>query len=290
MESQKVSYYNEISLMMFGFGDSHKPNPDTVRLVESVVLKQLRTIIQEAFKYWNGQSLRGEELVFLMRKNKWKMRRFLKYAHHRNFDVYGGDEVKVKKNLVNLITFIKNIDETGELTDLTELDEVKREREIRLNRISLALDEKKYLEFQRARCTSFNTGRTAPKGYNTEKFRTWLDPSKEINFSECAKQVLLYYAYQTVAEIVDYAFLVRMDSKRTSDPLSNLTGAYYTAAMFTGEHRFSGPNPDYTGVYNGQPPISVSEIREVLRRYNMPQAGVLNFGKKLPDTHYIFAL
>nr|CAH7752159.1 unnamed protein product [Callosobruchus chinensis] len=48
MESGKITYYSEISQMMFGFGDSHSPNPDTVRLVESILLQQLRTLVQEA--------------------------------------------------------------------------------------------------------------------------------------------------------------------------------------------------------------------------------------------------
>lgn len=297
MEPQKITYYNEISLMMFGFGDSHKPNPETVRFVESIVLRQLRTIVQEALKHCEGKFLRGEELVFLMRKSKWKMRRFVKYLQNKDrklkFEAALSDEVKpVKKHkneLYELLDFIEKIDETGELTDLTEFDEVKYERQVRADRISLALDEKKYTEFHKARCTSFSS-KEMSRAANYEKLRLWIDPKKELSFTNTAIEVLLYYAYQTVAEITDYALLVRMDSRRTGDPLSNLSGAHYSATMFVAEHKFSGPNPDYSRVYNGQPPISVAEIREVLRRVNMSQVGRLNFGKKLPDTQYLFAL
>ncbi|KAF5299720.1 hypothetical protein FQR65_LT09349 [Abscondita terminalis] len=287
MEPQKITYCTEISLMMFGFGDSHKPNPETVRCVESLVLKQLRTIVQEAMKYWDGKVLRAEELVFLMRKNKWKMRRFVKYLHLKELKTkYESDlsnsEVPIKKTERHrLLDFIDRIDETGELTDLTELDEVKHERQMRADRISVALEESKYLEFQKARCVSFNSKETS-RAANYEKLRLWVDPKKEINMTTMATEVLSYYAYQTVAEIIDFALLVRMDARHTNDPLSSLSGAHYTAAMFIGEHRFSGSNPDYSRVYSGQSPITVAEIREVLRRFNKPQAGKLTFGGNTP--------
>ncbi|KAF2904307.1 hypothetical protein ILUMI_01872 [Ignelater luminosus] len=281
MEPQKITYYNEISLMMFGFGDSHKPNPETVRFVESIVLRQLRTIVHEALKYCETKFLRGEELVFLMRKNKWKMRRFVKYLHNKDrklkFEADTTEEVKPTKRHKNeLLDFIEKIDETGELTDLTEFDEGKYERQVRADRISLALDEKKYMDFYKARCTSFSS-KEMSRAANYEKLRLWVDPKKELNFTNVAIEVLLYYAYETVAQITDYALLVRMDARRNGDPLSNLSGAHYSATMFVAEHKFSGPNPDYSRVYNGQPPISVAEIKEVLRRVNMPQAGKLNF-------------
>ncbi|KAJ8919746.1 hypothetical protein NQ315_006275 [Exocentrus adspersus] len=288
----KVSFYNEICLMMFGFGDSHTPNPDTVRLVENIVLKQLRSIVHEASKYSSGDVLKGEELVFLMRHNKHKMQRFVKYLHNKknkhlllNINTVKANVSQIKSNLLE---FIERIDETGEFTDLSEFDEVKYERQLRADRISQALDEKKYLEFCKARCASFNSKDTTQR--SLEKLKLWIDPSVQMKFNDEALDVLAYYAYQTVAEIIDYALLVRMDSKSSTDPLKHLPGSYYTATMFNGEHRFGGSNPDYTKVHSSQPPISLNEIKEVMRRVYSPQAGKLNFGGKLPETQYLFAL
>ncbi|XP_018561644.1 transcription initiation protein SPT3 homolog [Anoplophora glabripennis] len=295
MEAQKITYYNEISLMMFGFGDSHKPNPDTVRLVESIVLKQLRTIVQEALKYSDGKNLRGEELVFLMRHNKHKMIRFVKYLMNKQnkyllqkmqLNMLEENPVQLPKG--DLMEFIERIDETGEFTDLSTFDEIEHERQVRADRISQALDQKKYLEFSKARCASFNSRDTIHR--SLEKLRAWIDPKKDINFNADALDVLAYYAYQTVAEITDYALLVRMDSKCGTDALKHLSGSYYTATMFNGEHRFGGANPDYSKVHSSQPPISVNEIKEVMRRVHTPQAGRLNFGGNVPETHYLFAL
>lgn len=295
MEPQKITYYNEISLMMFGFGDSHKPNPETVRLVESIVLKQLRTIVQEAMKYSEGKNLRGEELVFLMRHNKHKMIRFVKYLQNKRnkyllqkmqMNILEVDMGQQPKG--DLLQFIERIDETGEFSNLSEFDEVKHERQVRADRISQALDEKKYLEFCKARCVSFNSKDTIHR--SLDKLRAWIDPKKEIEFNADALDVLAYYAYQTVAEIIDYALLVRMDSKCGTDSLKHLPGSYYTATMFNGEHRLGGANPDYSKVHSSQPPISVNEIKEVMRRVYSPQAGRLYFGGSVPETHYLFAL
>lgn len=301
MEHHDISFYNEISLMMFGFGDSHKPNPGTVRFVESIVLKQMRMIVREALKYSENNTLRGEELVFLMRHNKYKMRRFVRYLinkHTKNQLIHHAysseidlelDESKRPKKLKNhLIEFIERIDETGEFTDLCEFDEIKYERQLRADRISQALDEKKYLDFCKARCASFSNKDTVYK--NLEKLKLWIYPNDDIRFIESSLEVLAYYAYQTVAEIIDYALLVRMDTRSNNDPLSHLAGSYYTATMFSGKHRFEESNPDYSRVLSSQPPISIAEIKEVMRRVHTPQAGKLNFGGKVPETHYLFAI
>lgn len=267
-KKSNVNYYEEISSMLFGFGDAPIPNKDTVALVSSIVVQQLRTIIQEALKFSDGRNLKGEELVFLMRHNKHKMRRFVKHLANKELKKeiqkeavqISNIDVIINKPKHPLITFIENIDETGEFTDLSEFDEVKHNRQVRASYVSETLDEEKYLKYQKARCVSFVSGR----GY--EKFRIWLDPRKEVNFTTTALEVLAYYAFETVAQLVDFAFLVRLDNKRGPDPLNNMKA------------------------YCIHQPITVNEIKEVMRRVSSPQVGKLNFGGKLPETHYMLAL
>lgn len=297
MEQQSdVSFYNEISLIMFGFGDSDKPNPDTVQFVENIVLIQMRTIVREALKYSESDVLKGEELVFLMRHNKHKMRRFVRYLNNKHvknqlihnsltFDLVETEKVFEPKH--DLIEFIERIDETGEFTDLSEPDEVKYERDLRADRTSQALNEKKYLDFCKARRVSFANTNTINR---LDKLKLWICPKDDIKFTKVALEVLSYYAYQTIAEIIDYALLVRMDGKSGNDPLTKLPGSYYTATMFNGKHRFFKAKPDYSKVHKIQQPISIVEIKEVMRRIHTPQAGKLNFGGKIPDTHYLFAI
>nr|CAH7752160.1 unnamed protein product [Callosobruchus chinensis] len=168
------------------------------------------------------------------------MRRFVTYLRNKQNKailqqpVGAADKQLVDKPEGQLMEFIEHIDETGEFTDLTEIDEVKLERQLRADRISLALDEKRYLEFCKAR--------------------------------------------------------LRMDTKTGSNPFDHLPGSYYTATMFNGKHQFQEDNPDYSKVHSSQPQITVNEVKEVMRRVHTPQAGKLNFGGPLPETHYLFAL
>lgn len=267
-EKPSTSYHDEITSMLFGFGDAPIPNKDTVALVESIVLQQLRIIIREAQKFSETESLKGEELVFLLRHNKHKMRRFIKHLANKELK----KEIEKERVEINeidmivnkpkhpLVVFIESIDETGEFTDLSEFDEVKYNRQLRANYISESLDEEKYLLYQKARCVSF------VPGSNYEKFRSWLDPVKKIKFTPTALEVLAYYAFETVAQLVDMALLVRLDSKKGPDPLNNMKA------------------------YCIQQPITVAEVTEVMRRVSSPQVGKLNFGAKFPETHSLLAL
>lgn len=269
IKTECVNYREEIASMLFGFGDAPMPNRDTVDLVESIVLQQLRTIIQEALKFsTDGKNLRGEELVFLMRHNKHKMRRFVKHLATKELKKeIEKDSVEIIdiETIINkpkhpLIAFIESIDETGEFTDLSEFDEIKYNRQVRASYISENLDEEKYLKYQKARCVSFVPGK------NYEKFKTWLNLKKDVSFTTSALEVLSYYAFETVAQLVDFAFLVRVDNKRGPDPLNN------------------------TRAYCVHQPITVCEVKEVMRRVTNPQTGKLCFGGKLPETHYLLAL
>ncbi|KAL1517605.1 hypothetical protein ABEB36_001346 [Hypothenemus hampei] len=290
MANKKITH--QICMMMYGFGDSHVPNPETVRLVENIVQKQLRTIVNEALKHWDGKMVKGQELVFLLRHNKHKMQRFVKYIRQQevtrklkstNPSVINIDPDDVPKN--PLIEFIERLDETGEFLDTSEIDETKIDRLLRADRISKDLNEEKYIEFQRARCASFRRCQA-----NFEHIKQWIDPTDEVKFTQEALEVLCYFAYQTVAEIVDYALLVREDAQSGNDPLSHLPGSYYTATMFNAPHGLERKKIDCTRIHTNQPPISPNEIKEVMRRVHTPQAGKLNFGGKVPETHYLFAL
>ncbi|XP_050301965.1 transcription initiation protein SPT3 homolog [Anthonomus grandis grandis] len=305
MTTQKISYYNEISMMMYGFGDSHQPDKDTVNLVESIVLNQLQTIVKEAQKYGDGKIVNAQELVFLLRHNKCKMQRFVRYLNNKEITkvAYGSTtatpnftpkidetpfiEIDPEDRPKNkLIEFIELLDETGEFMDLSEEDEVKMERMVRADRISQELNEEKYIEFAKARCSSFKVkSRTM-----AENMKQWIDPKNETVINADALDVLSYFAHETVAEIVDCALLVREDAKSGTDPVRHLPGSYYSAVMFNGAHRFEEKKPDYTRVHSGQLPISVAEIHEVMRRIYNRQAGKLNFGGKVPETHFLFAL
>lgn len=72
--------------MMHGFGDSSEPLIESAKIVEEVVLQQMRTIIKKACEVSErrGNSKKNtcvsaEDLIFLLRKNKVKLQRLIKY-------------------------------------------------------------------------------------------------------------------------------------------------------------------------------------------------------------------
>lgn len=100
-----------------------------------------------------------------------------------------------------------------------------------------------------------------------------MDPKEEIKLTQDALFVLCYFAFQTVAEIVDYALYVREDRQAGKvylcfvqtlihqnvlifahtitgdDPLKHLPGSYYTATMFNAPHGLDKRRIDCTRVY-----------------------------------------
>ncbi|GLV42639.1 Spt3 [Carabus blaptoides fortunei] len=269
-----ISYCDKISLMMFGFGDSQKPNPETVQLVESVVLKQLREIVHEAAKNANRRSVKTihpEDIIFLLRHDRHKMQRFVKYLDYKYVDVANinsnncDSEVVANKKRKTLRAFIESIDETGELLDTDEFDTLKHDRAVRAERISSALDEDKYKEYAKARQASFFSKQFA----QPNKFRLWVDPQHELNLTQGTIEILELLAYGIVGHITDMALILQQNMKRvTGDPLHMLTGSFYNSVMFNVPH-ISQTNLFHrkdlgsaAQAQSGQSPISVSEVRE----------------------------
>lgn len=76
--------------------------------------------------------------------------------------------------------------------------------------------------FCQAKSTSFRRGQPAGK------FQDWLlkdSPAPEVTLSATAWSILSYFAYETVAQIVDLAFIVRRDNTagQTSDAVKRNT-------------------------------------------------------------------
>ncbi|PNF34211.1 hypothetical protein B7P43_G17512 [Cryptotermes secundus] len=156
--------------------------------------------------------------------------------------------------------FLQSIDQTGELTDTSAIpvDVVKYERNVRAERSSRVLDETRYLEFVNARRASFII---SPK--SALKFREWLRMRSDGNsetpkISSVTYDLLGYMAYETVAQIVDLALLVRQDNLACPGaPFS----WYMPATGYSTGHSLDSRQIESAG------PLTPAEIREALRRY-----------------------
>ncbi|XP_020511007.1 transcription initiation protein SPT3 homolog isoform X2 [Labrus bergylta] len=242
----RTSFIPELQSMMFALGDARRPLHETAALVEDIVHTQLITMLHQACE---GAALRGsrvisaEDILFVMRRDKRKVGRILKYLQFRDYKskllkglededplqetsaggvaggVVGGNQRR--QRLAQ--DFLVWMDQTGDLLSLAErqeVDPVKQERMERLERQTRMMDQAQYSEFCESRQLSF--------AKKASKFRDWLDCSTlELKPNSIAMEILSYLAYETVAQIVDLSLLVKQEMTAKTNPISHVISASY---------------------------------------------------------------
>ncbi|XP_045196259.2 transcription initiation protein SPT3 homolog [Mercenaria mercenaria] len=232
-------FISEIQQMMHALGDCRRPLQESAIMVEEITQQQMTTLLYRASDVatMRGAKLIGvEDILFLMKKDKVKLRRLLRYmdmkdtkaAIHRSASVDDEENSETAdakphqsgKRRKVCYEFLSSIDQTGELLDLFEdeaKDDVKYERLLRADLTSRCLDPKQYLEFCEARQSSF------ARKHKSQRFKDWLLTSINLDVKPNlhAVELIAYLAYETVAQIVDLALLVKQDMLAdTVDPVT----------------------------------------------------------------------
>uniref|UniRef100_A0A4W3I8W0 SPT3 homolog, SAGA and STAGA complex component n=1 Tax=Callorhinchus milii TaxID=7868 RepID=A0A4W3I8W0_CALMI len=236
--AKSTSFVAELQTMMYALGDARRPLHETAALVEDVVHSQLINMLHQAAEISQVRGARviaAEDILFLMRKDKRKLRRLLRYMSYRDFkskivkgveedDIFDPDKSSssINKRQKLYQEFLSSIDQTGDLLGLLEedeTDEVKQERLERAERQTRMMDSAQYAEYCESRQLSFAKRAT--------KFRDWLDwSSMEVKPNAVAVEIMAYLAYETVAQLVDLALLVKQDmAAKTGDPFSHARSA-----------------------------------------------------------------
>ncbi|XP_015253096.1 PREDICTED: transcription initiation protein SPT3 homolog [Cyprinodon variegatus] len=239
--SSRTSFIPELQSMMFALGDARRPLFETAALVEDIVHTQLINMLHQACE---GAALRGsrvisaEDILFLLRRDKRKLARLLKYLQFRDFKFKllktveeedlqqesagssaGGNQRRQRLAL----DFLAWMDQTGEFLSLAEkqeVDTIKQERMERLERHTRNMDTAQYTEFCESRQLSF--------AKKASKFRDWLDCSSlELKPNSMATEILSYLAYETVAQIVDLSLLVKQEMSVKMNAVSHVISASY---------------------------------------------------------------
>lgn len=235
----RTSFIPEIQGMMFAMGDARRPLHETAALVEDIVHTQLITMLHQACE---GAVLRGsrvisaEDILFLMRRDKQKVSRLLKFLQFRDFkskllktvddeealSESGGAGANQRRQRLAQ-DFLAWMDQMGDLLSLAErqeVDPVKQERMERLDRQTRNMDQAQYSEFCESRQLSF--------AKKASKFRDWLDCSTlELKPNSMAMEILSYLAYETVAQIMDLSLLVKQEMTVKTNPISHVISASY---------------------------------------------------------------
>lgn len=282
-----TNFQKEISNMMHGCGDNPNPNAATVVLVESIVLQQLRSMLQESLNHSimrGAKSISNFDIIFLMRKNPQKLKRLHSYQKKLELieksnqtqatvnittapivaDIDDKEIVNKKKR--THIDIIKELDETDEVSRI-KFDVIDYLRKTRAAKLTESMSFEKYEAYHKARCSSFRSGYSSSRGFL--KLEKWINPDKDLKISLKALEVLCFLAYETVAEIVDAVFLIRQDSKKKAgDPFSKFEGGYFCNPLSLNNSVYIKSG------YEGVQAITVAEVREVLRRYFTPKVGI----------------
>ncbi|XP_075057412.1 transcription initiation protein SPT3 homolog isoform X1 [Mixophyes fleayi] len=296
--AKSTSFVPELQSMMFSLGDAYRPLHDTAVLVEDIVHTQLINMLQQAAEVSQLRGARvisAEDLLFLMRRDKKKLKRLLKYMVFRDYKskILKGvedDDLEEKLAASNNTNkrqklaqdFLNSIDQTGELLALMEddeIDEVKQERMERADKQTRSMDSAQYAEFCESRQLSFSK--------KASKFRDWLDcSSMEIKPNAVAMEILSYLAYEIVAQLVDLALLVKQDmSPKTSDPFSHAMTATYIQNHNPSESLFQAQplksNPDTP---ENTPPATPNPPSTGAQHMGKIQTGPLGNGAQIPDS------
>lgn len=265
--------------MMFAFGDFRRPNPESAKLVEQVVLAQLRTIIHLAADIAhqrNTKILIIEDILFLMRKSPLKIQRLIKYLKSKDKSaeltlMEKGDVLTDKRpnSTQRCRAFLNKIDETGVLLaacDQEYYDDIYYERLTRFDKITKNMDERKYLEFHKARCVSF-------RGKYSQWFQEALQEvvdNLDIKLEKLTNDVICYLAYETLGQIVELCLLVRRDINALQDPMGvvcvgeSVNTSFPNVSLPFREKTDNSKKSDFKGC-----PITPAEVQEAVRRLQL---------------------
>jgi len=266
---------NDTQQMMYAFGDARRPNIETAKLIETIVLSQITEIVHKSTEISikrNSKILGLESILFLMRHSPLKIQRLVKYLTAKDISrqtkaaVDGDPEVNVSRSSKKCRDFLETIDEGGKLLAACNeeyFDDIYVDRLVRNDKVTRNMDEKRYEEFCKARAVGF-------RGSYSMKFQASLEEvlnSVDLKVEKLSQDVLSYLAYETLGQLVEMALLVRRDT--CGDPVARLVPLRSVNIEYPSVHLpLPAPatdKPEAITELSGHP-ITTAEVREVLRR------------------------
>ena len=265
MIKHSIGYIDEIPAMLQAFGDVSPASPESVLLIDKFVYLQMTLLLRQAAiiaEQRNSREIGIEEFMFLCRKNKRRLFHFMRHMHFRDskYKVQSSADTKNKTLIRNIsvdaklkrskacMDFINCIDCMCDLK--TSFYEGKFD-DIRLQRLQVAevvtrnMTMKQYEAFCSSRQISYSQ--------NKKKFSEWLRPvldTQKVQLSKFGWESLTYFAYETVAELVHLALLVKSEQ--------------YATTKHSHSSAFESLLLDYTA--HTKIPTTTEHINEALRR------------------------
>lgn len=219
-------FFQEISDIMRGYGDCERPLHDSVILIEQIVIQQMRSILNDVINLAlerKGKPVPAQkDFEYLMRRNPIRIFRLQKHIKDLDFRRRYHDMLTGRSTAYADDDGDKSEDDIGaEVSE--QYDEEKVRRLFRADRISLTLNGPQYAQYNEARRTSFHCRNST--NIRT-KLKALLCPPSEAKISSHVYTILGFLVHETIATIVDYAILTRLNSdNRAIDPYSRITSS-----------------------------------------------------------------
>lgn len=219
-------FYQEISDIMRGYGDSEHPIRESVILIEKIVIEQMRAIMNDviniSIERKGSPAPSQRDFEYLMRNSPIKIYRLQKHLKDLEFRRRYQDMLSGRATSFNDELDGEKSDE--EQDDVPEkYDEEKVRRLFRADRISLTLNGTQYAQYNEARRTSFHCRNSV---VIKTKLKQLLSPPPEAVLSNHVYTIIAFLVHETIATIVDYCILTRLDSSnRETEPYYRVTSS-----------------------------------------------------------------
>lgn len=257
----KPKLFDEVAILMKSFGDtiSSSQNREAIILVERILVQQLSAIFHEVMNVAYERtgciilSPLQCDFEFIMRRNPSKVQRLRKYIKCQKL-------LKTEQKQGIGINFLNRLAEESEKTSEDEqeiYDPVQTRRLFRADRISQILNQQKYEEFQKARSWSSNAKN---KTDMMRKLVEILQIPKESQDNINLLEIMLFLAQETVATIVDFAILTRLNTD------NHITDPFAISSNITNNMLYLCPEVTQGRGMDGIKAINVQEINEAIRR------------------------
>nr|CAH0099617.1 unnamed protein product [Daphnia galeata] len=276
-------FTEEIQKIMYGFGDSKHALKETAESIETVLKEQLIQLLNALFEVAakrNSKTIGMKDFLFLLRHRPVKLKRFYEYlvVSGRGFkklakevDVTKDTESEFcdtsieagNKEMNSALAYLQHIDPSGNLlcavTTTKFADDTNKERKERMDRMTTAMNLLEYKEYHKIKSTSFQ------KIQHAGKFKDWLlkdSPNPEVTLSAKTWSTLCFFAHETIAEIVDLAFIVRRDNTVGHEQItwSRSMKPLQTAEVMEAIRRFNNTNNSFSTLF-GRKAVSPTSYR-----------------------------
>jgi transcription initiation protein SPT3 len=203
-------YQTELRSMMYACGDVRAPSPASSMYLEQIVNAQAKALLSKAHeisRLRGSRSVAIEDIVFVLRKDAYKVKKLSNYIFFRDVRRKAKNEaVPIKTSEVDPLRYdwlppINQSEASAEMTNrLKYIDTITGE-----------MTREEYLDFTECRQASFTFRKS-------KKFRDFL--SLDYRIREDVVDVVGFVSYEMVFEITSLASSIRMQKSRKKSKTS----------------------------------------------------------------------